>query len=154
MLKKMCLLILLIVQHSNHCCIAKNFTKKTKFQYFVSQMLHNSLDEINSERFTIKSKLLKNDIKSTALMKAAFFGYNSIIKQLLATNITNIDKKDHSNGNTALMFAVINNRKSTVAILLEYGANPNITNNSNQTALDIAKSQHSNRICNILSLYN
>lgn len=92
MLKKMYLLVLL-VQHSNHCCITKNFTKKTKFQYFVSHMLQNSLDEINSEIFTIKSKLLENDIKTTALMKAAFFGYDSIIKQLLATNIATIDKK-------------------------------------------------------------
>lgn len=51
------------------------------------------------------------------------------------------------------MFATINNRTSTVAILLEYGADPNITNSSNQTALDIAKSQYNNKIFNILSLY-
>jgi ankyrin repeat protein len=63
-------------------------------------------------------------------------GYRSIVNSLLNSNV-DIDQRDAS-GNTALMLAIKNRHADVAELLLERGAIPGLTNNKNQSAIDIA----------------
>jgi len=63
-------------------------------------------------------------------------GYRSIVNSLL-DNQVDIDQRD-ALGNTALMLAVKNRHADVAELLLERGAIPGLTNNKNQSAIDIA----------------
>lgn len=81
---------------------------------------------------------IQNDEGETALMTASAWGHENIVKLLLGVADININAQDRY-GNTALMFAVTNDRENITKFLLAAGANPDIKNNKNQTALDLAK---------------
>lgn len=156
MLKKVYLLIILLIQCNNaHSGINRNCwglfkpNSKVRFQYFVNQIIMDHIEEINSEIFTIKHQ--GRDFRGTALMKAAFFGYNDIIKQILNINTVDINQKHSIDGNTALNFAIMNNQKGAVALLLDYDIDLYIANNNNQTSFDIAKDQNNPKIVNLLT---
>jgi ankyrin repeat protein len=70
------------------------------------------------------------------LQLASSRGYKSIVNALLNHEV-DIDQRDAS-GNTALMLAIKNRHRDVAALLLERGAIPGLTNNKNQSAIDIA----------------
>ncbi|XP_062523740.1 26S proteasome non-ATPase regulatory subunit 10-like [Corticium candelabrum] len=61
----------------------------------------------------------------TALMGAAFHGYDSLIVMLLSANADG-NLKDKWYGRTALHYAALNNHSKVVCILLEKGCDINI----------------------------
>ncbi len=73
----------------------------------------------------------------TALMWAAYFGYEDMVK-LLLKHKANVNAKSNS-GQTALVLAAVEGHKNIVQLLLEAGADATITNNQGRTALDLTK---------------
>ena len=61
----------------------------------------------------------------------------------------NLNDKDQD-GNTALHYAVITKDKTAAKALVEIGANPNIKNNNNKTALKIAQEGHNHEMVKVL----
>lgn len=72
--------------------------------------------------------LIGNDFEPSILLEAAKSGDVESVHEMAMTYDANVDSRD-SNGNTALLLAVINNRSKIVDALLTYDANPSIPNN-------------------------
>ena len=100
----------------------------------------------NVAQYLIKSKSSKINAAladkqgSTALMRAAMNGYDSIVEQLIHENVK-LNPTDNS-GNTALMLAVEKGHDEIVEQLIEHGANLkgyiDLANDEGKTALMIA----------------
>jgi ankyrin repeat protein len=73
----------------------------------------------------------------TALHWAASLGHNTIITYFLSHCYVDVDLRNHKN-ETPLMCACYNAKIDTIRHLLAYQANPEITNNNNENAIDIA----------------
>ncbi|WP_167882252.1 ankyrin repeat domain-containing protein [Leptospira langatensis] len=89
----------------------------------------------------------------TPLHLSAHFGHISLIKYLLdkGADIHAKSKSKFSLGNTALHSAVASWKTDAVALLLEYGANPNFTQEGGFSPLHIAASrQGSEQIVHLL----
>lgn len=86
--------------------------------------------------------------KVPALLKAAEVENPRVIRELLIKGYKiNFQDKD---GNTALILATRNNRLNNVLYLLKAGAQKDIINNNNESALDIAKKNQHNQLIEIL----
>lgn len=82
----------------------------------------------------------------TPLMVAAAEGQNNIVEMLIQTgaevNRKAVgDEKGEGAGWTALMLTAMENREEVMRQLLSVGADPEVTNDAGETALDIAKSE-------------
>ncbi|XP_013110501.2 ankyrin repeat and sterile alpha motif domain-containing protein 1B isoform X6 [Stomoxys calcitrans] len=76
---------------------------------------------------------------STPLYLASWAGHQEIVKMLLMHNMRPANPNAQTSENeTALHCAAQHGHNAAVAILLAYGADPTIRNNSFQTALDLA----------------
>ncbi|WP_341750719.1 ankyrin repeat domain-containing protein [Candidatus Tisiphia endosymbiont of Sialis lutaria] len=73
-------------------------------------------------------------LNKNALFKAVETGNMHLTNHLLTK--ANVDNQDKS-GNTALHYAVKNNRHDMAEMLLKWGAKPNIANDNGMTASDI-----------------
>ncbi|WP_269520725.1 ankyrin repeat domain-containing protein [Alteromonas sp. BMJM2] len=76
---------------------------------------------------------------NTALMGAIFKGHAGVAKQLIFADC-HVDESNQQ-GQTALMFASLFDRKEVIASLLEKGANPHHKDKSGNSVADIAISQ-------------
>ncbi|GAB6031251.1 Ankyrin repeat and SAM domain-containing protein 6 [Chamberlinius hualienensis] len=85
----------------------------------------------------------------TPLMVAAQYGYDVIVTQLLEKGC-NVNFRSKSAGLTALMLAAANNRVATVKLLLKMGADIEIVNAGNKTALDIVSLKRKKTVREIL----
>ncbi|KAJ1913825.1 hypothetical protein H4219_005043 [Mycoemilia scoparia] len=73
------------------------------------------------------------------LLEAASIGNTKAVQKLLANNF-DPNYRHKLNGWTALHWATHRNHEKIVSMLLESGADPNLKNSNNQTALDMANS--------------
>ena len=65
---------------------------------------------------------------------------NYQIMHYLLENYSNVNAKNKE-GLTPLFYAVHTKHKENIKLLIEYGADPNITNNRNETVLKTAKGE-------------
>lgn len=85
----------------------------------------------------------------TALINAAYKGYDEIIETLLPyVNI--IDQRDLVFGHTALMEAARSGELNIIKRLIQSGASLHLKNNNGLTALDIAKMRDHHEIVSLL----
>lgn len=92
----------------------------------------------------------RNAFGRTALMFASSYGYDDIVRDLLAHGADpNIVPTD-GEGWTALMGAAHNNRIQTVRLLLDGGADPALTDLNGMTALGIARASGSRGAAQLL----
>lgn len=75
---------------------------------------------------------------STPLMIAAAMGREDSVRHLLAHPETDVNARG-TEGQTALMYAAINQRLAIVKLLLEHGSELNVADSHGKTALDWAK---------------
>ena len=73
-----------------------------------------------------------------ALWLACYHGSHAVIERLIAAGI-NIDQQN-GNGASCLMYVSSNSKPDLVKLLLDKGANPNLKNFDDFTALDLAAS--------------
>jgi ankyrin repeat protein len=110
---------------------------------------HNNTD--TSELLMVYADLnFQDKNEQTALMVAAYQGNLQIVKSLLSYSATDVNLQS-DNGNTALIWAAHihnqKNQKEIIKLLLERGADPNITNYNSQTYYDkINRNKKSNSI--------
>ena len=80
---------------------------------------------------------IKDQYGDTALIAACSNGHEELVRLLLAYNIQYDSQDDF--GWTALMFASCRGYKEIVQLLLDHGADANLKNSHEQTAIDLAK---------------
>lgn len=88
----------------------------------------------------------------TALYESAQQGHNAIVQTLIAKG-ANINARLRHNGWTPLMIAVAEGHTTTAVIILESGAEVNISNNKGRTALMFAAWHGDNEITEMLLKY-
>ncbi|KAF8818835.1 ankyrin repeat domain-containing protein [Rickettsia endosymbiont of Cardiosporidium cionae] len=125
------------LQYNNPVDYSVNYTPiEAAFKANKPDVVELLLNRMNANNLSDALILL---IKNRSIVGLEF----SILNKLLSRNI-DLNFRDHK-GYTALMHAV--DKKSSielVQLLLQHGADKNIKNNSNQTALDIAKEKSNN----------
>ena len=105
-----------------------------------------------NEKDTSEEKLLNEFI--AILNKKEIEQYFTLLKSNEKGLINMINKKEAKTGNTLLIYAVENNLESVAESLLIKGADPNIQNNSGDTALNYAYKNKNNFMVNLLVKYN
>lgn len=90
----------------------------------------------------------RGDFKTTALMRAAYHGYDDIMKTLIASG-ANVDMADRG-GATALHLAARNGRVEAVKMLLKYGADINAADKEGYTPIMRAILAHQPAVVNTL----
>lgn len=95
------------------------------------------------------------------IFTAAAFGKLDQLENQLTEDPSRLDQRfadirpgDNSSENdwmTPLVYAVLNNREEAVRYLLENGADPDVTNGSDQSLLDIARDQGKTEIVSLLT---
>ena len=97
-----------------------------------------------------KIDISSNDSKNNTLLHlAAYFNSNKIFNYLLTVKKLNVNSKN-KDGFTPLHFAVINQNISIIKKLLIKGAQSSIKNNSQETAIDLARKNNNLEIQKIL----
>ena len=91
---------------------------------------------------------VKDSTGTSALHRAAVLGTSGLITELLKLKAS-IDSQDEE-GNTALMLAVAVTEVDAVKLLIEKGADINLKNLLDETALDIAKKSKNADIMDLL----
>lgn len=84
-----------------------------------------------------------------ALMYAAASGMNDAVEFLISEGIS-INDSDQKSGSTPLIYAATANRKETVRLLLNKGADQSISNKAGKTALLIAREKNFEQIVRLL----
>ncbi|MEM3364659.1 MAG: ankyrin repeat domain-containing protein [Candidatus Micrarchaeia archaeon] len=92
----------------------------------------------------------QKDLDAILLRAAAENNYEKVVKAVLAG--ANINAQDED-GNTPLMHAASNLREDIARFLLENGADINIKNKYNNTALKIAKGFCSRKVIALIKMY-
>jgi Ankyrin repeats (many copies) len=86
------------------------------------------------------------------LFNAAGAGQNKWIDRLIIENGADLNAvDDYGSGRTALHWATLANKPSTVTHLIKRGANPNIKDSESLTPLDVAKNVKNNEVVAILT---
>ena len=97
-----------------------------------------------------KIDISSNDSKNNTLLHlAAYFNSNKIFNYLLTVKKINVNSKN-KDGFTPLHFAVVNQNISIIKKLLIKGAQSSIKNNSQETAIDLARKNNNLEIQKIL----
>ena len=91
---------------------------------------------------------MRDEQGKTPLMEAAFLGRTEMIK-LIGVKKSSLDLQDQE-GNTALMWAIMNNQPGAVGELLNLGADAKILRRDKLDALTIAQKRHQNEIVALL----
>lgn len=104
----------------------------------VTEILDNGSVNINK----------RNAHKRTALMGAAFFGHESMVKLLISRG-ADINAKC-GDGATALIYATISNRPKVVQLLLDSGALRNMATRDGLTAYGIAKRANNTALAKLI----
>ena len=118
--------------------------------------LHYASANPNASRALIQKLLIygsdinaTNKDNETPLYEAV--NSNSVAIDQLIAQQANLDIRDKLFGNTPLYLAALQNKKKIAEKLLKAGANPNVTNNENNTPLHVTTSP---KLINILCHYN
>lgn len=108
-------------------------------QFFLAKQANTDLASRNNQDFNLGKLLSNRNNKTTALMLAAFAGKFEIVLALLKGGAkANAQDSDRQ---TALIYAILGdanwpnqplseNRKKIIALLLEFGADPNLSDNN------------------------
>ena len=112
-----------------HLCRGGNPLAQRAVQEGLNIIEHLGLEEVLDERTSSTGR--------TCLHAATIAGNNALLRLLLLAAELNIQAQDYE-GSTALHLAVIEGRTQALAILLNAGANPNITDQPGNTPLHIA----------------
>jgi ankyrin repeat protein len=109
--------------------------------------------QVNMVRFLLANGAdvgLHSRSGGTALHDAALGG-SAVVIDLLLDNGANIDVRQLDTGATPLMLAASLNQREAVAALLRRGANPQLRDHSDRTALDHARETASPEVIDLLS---
>lgn len=101
------------------------------------------------------STWVDSTIRGTAppLIIASYYGHDSIVRLLLDNN-ADINFRMSSNGYNSLQYALFTNKLSTIQLLIDKGIDVNNTDNNQQTALHMALSRRSYKVCDALMAAN
>lgn len=87
--------------------------------------------------------------KTNIFLDAAYLGLDNIVEIMIILKCIDINAKDKYN-NTALSWAILNNKIKVVKVLLKYGAYINLTTGNGYNALACAYQQNNNEMINLL----
>ncbi len=96
-----------------------------------------------------KEEAVQSGLAYSSLVSAIFRGNDALNKVIVSRTGMDLDSQG-ATGNTALMFAALWNKLSTVEYLLGAGASVNLTNNKGETALNLARNAGNKAVVTLL----
>lgn len=99
-----------------------------------------------------KEEVVQSNIAYTSLVSSIFRGNDELSKVIVARTGVELDTQG-STGNTALMFAALWNKLSTVKYLLEAGADVSLVNLKGETALNLARNAGNRDVVTLLRTF-
>ena len=120
------------------------------------------IDQLTKEASLIKTQEIEKDLPDvklfdkfvSAILRRKINLFDHLIQKKEEAFNRIINKQEFSTGNTLLIYAIQNNLKSLVELLLLKGANPNIQNKFGNSALHIAYKNDNAFIINLLLEYH
>jgi ankyrin repeat protein len=130
------------VNHTNRLGVSPVMYAAAFGNFYMIELLHFYGAEINHQ----------SDDGAAAIHMAAWYGHEEIMGLLLELGAL-IDMEDNR-GNTPLMYAVMAQNPVSVWYLMESGANPEIINKNDFSALSMAVSKNDIEIAELLTAYD
>jgi len=105
--------------------------------------------DVNEYLLSYSESLIDENARHQWFVLVAKHGHDPLLEKLLGTGTYSVDKKD-VNGEMALTYAALNNHRRVCQLLITNYANPNLSNDDQDTALHIASREGHAEMCHYL----